>query len=104
MTTVCRFVAGMLLRGHDDPDDAMMSELLGIGVDTENDEIDTVAFDERSKESPEYTLLVTAYASFDAEGVNYFWWRWDLRSTVWPAYIRKTKVWISCINLHRTGI
>ena len=77
VTTVCRFVAGMLLRGHDDPDDAMMSELLGIGVDTENDEIDTVAFDERSKESPEYTLLVTAYASFDAEGVNYFWWRWD---------------------------
>ena len=77
VATVCRFVAGMLLRGHDDPDDAMMSELLGIGVDTENDEIDTVAFDERSKESPEYTLLVTAYASFDAEGVNYFWWRWD---------------------------
>ena len=71
------FCVGMPLRGHDDPDDAMMSELLGIGVDTENDEIDTVAFDERSKESPEYTLLVTAYASFDAEGVNYFWWRWD---------------------------
>ena len=72
-----RFVAGMLLRGHDDPDDAMMSELLGIGVDTENDEIDIPAFDERSKESPEYTLLATAYASFDAERVNYFWWRWD---------------------------
>ena len=38
VATVCRFVAGMLLRGHDDPDDAMMSELLGIGIDTENDE------------------------------------------------------------------
>lgn len=77
VATVCRFAAGMLLRCHDDPDDAMMSELLGIGVDTENDEIDTTAFDERSKESPEYTLLTTAYASFDAEGVNYFWWHWD---------------------------
>lgn len=77
VATVCRFVAWMLLRVHDDPDDAMMSELLGIGIDTENDEIDIPAFDERSKESPEYTLLATAYASFDAEGVNYFWWRWD---------------------------
>ena len=77
MATVCRFVAGMLLRGHDDPDDAMMSELLGIGIDTENDEIDIPAFDERSKESPEYALLATAYASFDDERVNYFWWRWD---------------------------
>lgn len=75
--TVCRFVAGMLLRGHDDPDDDMMSELLDVSIDAENDEIDTAAFDERSKESPEYTLLATAYASFDAEGVNYFWWRWD---------------------------
>lgn len=74
---ICRFVAGMLLRGHDDPDDDMMSELLDVSIDTENDEIDTSAFDERSKESPEYTLLATAYASFDAEGVNYFWWRWD---------------------------
>ena len=77
VATVCRFVAGMLLRDHDDPDDAMMSELLGIGVDTENDEINIPAFDERSKESPEYSLLATAYASFDAERVNYFWWRWD---------------------------
>ena len=74
---VCRFVAGMLLRGHNDPDDDMMSELLDVGIDTENDEIDTAAFDERSKESPEYSLLATAYASFDSEGVNYFWWRWD---------------------------
>lgn len=44
---------------------------------TENDEIDIPAFDERSKESPEYALLATAYASFDDERVNYFWWRWD---------------------------
>lgn len=57
----------------------MMSELLGIGIDTENDEIDIPAFDERSKESPEYALLATAYASFDDERVNYFWWRWGLR-------------------------
>ena len=77
LETISRFVAGMLLRGHDDPDDAMMSELLGIGIDTENDEIDIPAFDERSKESPEYTLLATAYASFDDERINYFWWRWD---------------------------
>lgn len=77
VATVCRFVAGMLLRGHDDPDDDMMSELLDVSIDTENDEIDTAAFDERSKESPEYTLLATAYASFDAEGVNYFWRRWN---------------------------
>ena len=55
----------------------MMSELLDVSIDTENDEIYTAAFDERSKESPEYTLLATAYASFDAEGVNYFWRRWN---------------------------
>lgn len=67
----------MLLRGHVNPDDDMMSELLDVSIDTENDEIDTAAFDDRSKESPEYTLLATAYASFDAEGVNYFWRRWN---------------------------
>lgn len=74
---ICRFVSGMFLRDHDDPDDEMMSELLGVKIDTRYGEIDTNDFDERSKASPEYTLLATAYASFDGEGVNYFWWHWD---------------------------
>lgn len=75
--TICRFVAGVLLREHDDPDDYVMSELLGVGIDGETDEIDAAAFEERSKASPEYTIFVTAYSAFDAEDVNYFWWHWD---------------------------
>lgn len=75
--TICRFVAGVLLREHDDPDDYVMSDLLGIGIDGETDEVDTAAFEERSKASPEYTIFVTAYSAFDAEGVNYLWWHWD---------------------------
>ena len=50
---------------------------MGIDIDAENGEIDVAAFEERSKASPEYTILATAYSAFDAEEVNYFWWHWD---------------------------
>ena len=55
----------------------MISELLGIGIDEENGEIDTAALVERAKEQPERALLMTAYASFDGNGEGYFWWKWD---------------------------
>lgn len=74
---ICRFASGVLLRGHDDADDEVMENLLGVGIDAENDEIDTAAFEEKSMERPEYALLATAYASFDAENQTYFWWHWD---------------------------
>ena len=54
-----------------------MSELLGVGIDAETQEVDAAALEERSKSSPEYSLLVTAYAAFDAEGVDYLWNHWD---------------------------
>lgn len=75
--TICRFATGAFLRERDDPDDDMMSELLGITIDPDTDEIDIKAFEESSKANPEYTLLVTAYASLDYESMNYFWWHWD---------------------------
>lgn len=75
--TICRFASGVLLRGHDDADDEIMDNLLGVGIDAENGEIDTAAFEEKAKDHPEYALLVTVYASFDAEGQTYFWWHWD---------------------------
>lgn len=74
---ICRLAGGVLLRGHDNPDDDVMSELLGVGIDTETQEIDTAAFEEKSKVSPVYTLLATAYAAFDAEGMDYLWNHWD---------------------------
>lgn len=74
---ICRFAGGVLLREHGDPDDDVVSELLSIGIDDEAQEIDTGAFEEKSKANPEYTLLVTAYAAFDAEGVDYLWNHWD---------------------------
>lgn len=77
---VCRFVAGVLLREHNDPDDYMVSDLLGISIDDETGEIDTAEFSERAKASPEYTTLVTAYSAYDSEEVNYFWWHWDSES------------------------
>lgn len=75
--TICRFAGGVLLREHCEPDDDVMSELLGVGIDAETQEVDAAAFEERSKSSPEYSLLVTAYAAFDAEGVDYLWNHWD---------------------------
>ena len=75
--TICRFAGGVFLRRHNDPDDDMISELLGIGIDEENGEIDTAALVERAKEQPERALLMTAYASFDGNGEGYFWWKWD---------------------------
>lgn len=77
--TVCRFASGVFLRGQDGADDEIMENLLGVGIDAENGEIDTTAFDEKAKEHPEYALLVTAYALFDAEGQTYFWWHWDTK-------------------------
>lgn len=78
--TICRFAAGVLLREHGDTDDDIMSELLGVGIDAETQEVDVTAFEERSKSSPEYSLLVAAYAAFDAEGVDYLWNHWDSAS------------------------
>ncbi len=75
--TICRFAGGVLLREHGNPDDDVMSELLGVGIDAENQEIDTEAFEEKSKISPEYTLLAAAYAAFDAEDQDYLWSHWD---------------------------
>ncbi len=74
---ICRFATGAFLRERDDPDDDMMSELLDIAIDPDTDEIDINAFEEKSKANPEYTLLVTAYASLDSEGMNYIWWHWE---------------------------
>ena len=81
---ICRFAGGVFLREHDVPDDDVMSELLGVGINADTEEIDTAAFEERAKASPEYTLLATAYAAFDAEGVNYLWNHWD---TTHQAYV-----------------
>ena len=75
--TICRFAGGVLLREHSDPDDDVMSELLGVGVDTETQEIDTAAFEEKTKTNPEYALLAAAYAAFDSEGMDYLWNHWD---------------------------
>lgn len=76
--TICRFAGGIILREHSDPDDDVMSELIGVGIDAETQEIDTAAFEEKSKVSPEYSLLSVAYAAFDAEDMNYLWRNWDI--------------------------
>lgn len=75
--TICRFAGGVLLREHCEPDDDIMSELLGVGINTETQEVDVAAFEERSKSSPEYSLLVAAYAAFDADGEDYLWYHWN---------------------------
>ena len=75
---ICRFAGEVFLREHDVPDDDVMSELLGIGINADTEEIDTAEFEERAKTNPEYTLLATAYAAFDSASEKYFWNHWDL--------------------------
>ena len=81
---ICRFAGEVFLREHDVPDDDVMSELLGIGINADTEEIDTAEFEERAKANPEYTLLATAYAAFDSASEKYFWNHWD---TAHQAYV-----------------
>ena len=49
-----------------------MAELLDIPCDLENEEFDMEAYSIALVERPEYTLLATAYAATDYEGLAYY--------------------------------
>lgn len=69
---VIQFAGLALCETTDSADFEILADLLEIACDLENDEFDMEAYNIALAERPEYTLLVTAYAAADHEGLAYY--------------------------------
>ena len=69
---VIQFAGRALCEITDSADFEILAELLDIPCDLENEEFDMEAYNIALVERPEYTLLATAYAAADYEGLTYY--------------------------------
>ena len=69
---VIQFAGRALCEITDSADFEILAELLDIPCDLENEEFDMEAYSIALVERPEYTLLATAYAATDYEGLAYY--------------------------------
>ena len=69
---VIQFAGRALCEITDSVDFEILAELLDIPCDLENEEFDMEAYSIALVERPEYTLLATAYAATDYEGLTYY--------------------------------
>jgi len=69
---VLRFAGFVFCESSDSVDFEILAKLLDIPVDVENEGFDMEAYDATMSERSEYTLLATAYASADYDGLSYY--------------------------------
>lgn len=69
---VIQFAGLALCETSDSADFEILADLLEIACDLENDGFDMEAYNIALAERPEYTLLATAYAAADYEGLTYY--------------------------------
>lgn len=66
-----------------DIDYAVLSDLLGLAIAEEDENIDISAYRQMVRENPEYGLLCTAYAGFDNSEKGYFKSRWNVETQLY---------------------
>lgn len=75
---VIQFAGLVFCKSADSVDFEILSELLDIPCDVENEEFDMETYSIAMAERTEYTLLATAYAAADYEGLAYYRKNWRM--------------------------
>ena len=77
---IIQFAGLAMCEVTDNVDFEILVNLLDIACDLENEGLDMEAYNIALTERPEYTLLATAYAATDYEGLTYYWKNYRLEN------------------------